>query len=108
MGEYAVDQMMFDYKQMTGHDADRSDFEDDVPRKRPQKPRCPVCSKAFGTYLAVRQHSRDKHGPKAPKLTAGGVVPGDPENRPVAQPGTSAGATSPPAAQAHEPGPGVR
>jgi hypothetical protein len=29
MGEYAIDQMMRDYKRMTGQDADRSDFEDD-------------------------------------------------------------------------------
>lgn len=61
MGEYAIDQMMLDYKRMTGTEADRSDFEDcDRPHK--QLPACPKCGKKFRVHLAVRDHLRDKHG----------------------------------------------
>lgn len=59
MGEYAIDQMMRDFKRMTGVDADRSDFENE-PRKR--RPMCPKCSKPFQSGQAVKDHLRDKHG----------------------------------------------
>jgi len=58
MGEYAIDQMMSDYKRMTGVHADRSDFE----RERRPKPTCPKCSKPFHSGQAVKDHLRDKHG----------------------------------------------
>ena len=66
MGEYAIDQMMSDFKRMTGVDADRSDFEDE-PRKRRPKPMCPKCSKPFHSGQAVKDHLRDKHGIDAAK-----------------------------------------
>ena len=61
MGEYAVDQMLRDYKCMTGIDADRADFEDDEqPRK--QRPKCAKCGRLFRVPQAVADHMRDKHG----------------------------------------------
>ena len=61
MGEYAIDQMMRDFKLMTGVSADRSDFEDNE-RPRSQRPRCPKCSRLFSAPQAVADHMRDKHG----------------------------------------------
>ena len=64
MGEYAIDQMMRDYKIMTGIDADRSDFEDgDRPRK--QRPKCLKCGRLFRVPQAVADHMRDKHAEPA-------------------------------------------
>lgn len=61
MGEYAIDQMLRDYKRITGTDADRSDFEDDdMPRK--QRPKCLKCGRLFRVPQAVSDHMRDKHG----------------------------------------------
>ena len=60
VGEYAIDQMMSDYKRMTSIDADRSDFEDEPGKRRP-KPMCPKCSKPFQSGQAVKDHLRDKH-----------------------------------------------
>ena len=59
MGEYAIDQMMLDYKSLTGVEADRSDFESEA--RTAKKPVCPKCGKKFGAHLAVRDHMRDKH-----------------------------------------------
>jgi hypothetical protein len=61
MGEYAVDQMMHDFKRMTGIDADRSDFED-APRKPRTRFRCATCGRIFRVPQAVADHQRDKHG----------------------------------------------
>jgi len=67
MGEYAIDQMMLDYKRMTGVDADRSDFEDDgKPRKVRSRFRCSKCGRIFRLPSAVADHTRDKHGSEAP------------------------------------------
>lgn len=64
MGEYAIDQMMRDYKRMTGVNADRSDFENE---KAPAKNfSCPKCGKCFRRPLMVKQHMRDTHKPKEP------------------------------------------
>jgi len=62
MGEYAVDQMMEDFKLATGMDAERSDFEPEerTPR-RAGRPRCAKCGKKFLLMRAVRDHMRDKH-----------------------------------------------
>lgn len=64
MGEYAIDQMLLDYKRMTGMDADRSDFEDDRPQAK--RPRCIKCGRLFRVPQAVADHMRDKH--KAPAV----------------------------------------
>lgn len=61
MGEYAIDQMMRDFKRMTGVEADRSDFED-KPRPQRVRFRCPTCGRIFRVPQAVADHRRDKHG----------------------------------------------
>lgn len=61
MGEYAVDQMMRDYKHATGIDADRSDFERE-PRTRKARPACKLCGRTFSGPQGVADHTRDKHG----------------------------------------------
>ena len=63
MGEYAIDQMMLDYKRITGVDASRSDFESEV--RTMKKPVCPKCGKKFKAHIAVRDHMRDKHAAPA-------------------------------------------
>ena len=63
MGEYAIDQMMLDYKRMTGVDAARSDFESEV--RTMKKPICPKCGKNFKAHIAVRDHMRDKHAERS-------------------------------------------
>lgn len=61
MGEYGVDQMMRDYKRMTGVGADRADFENQE-RPRKQFPKCAKCGRQFRSPQAVADHMRDKHG----------------------------------------------
>jgi hypothetical protein len=65
MGEYAIDQMMLDFKRMTGIDAKRSDFESE--KRTSKKPICPKCGKKFGAHIAVRDHMRDKHASQEQK-----------------------------------------
>ena len=66
MGEYAIDQMMLDFKRMTGIHADRSDFEDEPkPRKARSRFRCAKCGRIFNLPSAVADHTRDKHGAQA-------------------------------------------
>jgi len=72
MGEYAIDQMMSDYKRMTGIDADRAYFEDE-PRQPGKKPVCPKCGKTFRAHLAVRDHMRDYHHIRANPVAGAGA-----------------------------------
>lgn len=60
MGEYAIDQMMVDFKKQTGIEPERSWFEDE-PRAPVKSLVCPKCGKKFRVHLAVRDHLRDKH-----------------------------------------------
>jgi len=61
MGEYAIEQMMRDFKRMTGVNADRSDFElGEESGKSPLK--CLKCGRLFRVRQAVTDHMRDKHG----------------------------------------------
>ena len=65
MGEYAIDQMMRDYKAETGQDAERKWFEDQ-PKKRPKNAHfCPQCRRKFKSEQTLAQHNRDKHSPMA-------------------------------------------
>lgn len=66
MGEYAIDQMMRDFKRTTGINADRSDFEND-DRPRAQRPKCVKCGRLFHVPQAVPDHMRDKHGIGGPR-----------------------------------------
>jgi hypothetical protein len=60
MGEYAIDQMLRDYKRTTGMSADRRDFEgNDTPRN--QWPKCMKCGRQFRVPQAVADHMRNKH-----------------------------------------------
>lgn len=60
MGEYAREQAARDAKRMFGGEWGPEDFED-APRKA-KPPVCQKCGKKFKTHLAVRNHTRDKHG----------------------------------------------
>ena len=61
MGEYAIDQMLLDYKRMNGVDAERSEFED-IKRIRRPSPKCVKCGRLFRLPQAVKDHIRGKHG----------------------------------------------
>ena len=61
MGEYAIDQMILDYKRLYGYTPDRSELEDE-PRKRHVRNRCATCGRIFKMAQAVKDHVRDKHG----------------------------------------------
>ena len=63
MGDYAVDQMMLEFNEVTGITGERSDFESEV--RTLKKHICPKCGKRFKAHIAVRDHMRDKHGDPA-------------------------------------------
>jgi hypothetical protein len=65
MGEYAIDQMMRDYKAFTGTEADRSMFEEEPRPKKPITKFFCKCGRGFKSHDARQQHIGDKHENKS-------------------------------------------